>query len=262
MTPGPDSDGRIACRELRGVPEAWGRIVLATALVAVIVALSGGFGTGVLTVVPRVLYWVALAAVGAAIGILVARYGFPAFWFTQKPIAAWAIIVASITAPMTLLVAASTAVIHHIVLRPELFAEVFPSTLATTAGMTALAFLVRRHGPVETHAAASDAPPAKFLARLPARLADADLWAIEAEDHYLRLHTSKGQDLILMRLSDAVAELEGIEGARTHRSWWVARSAVTRADRADGRATLTLIDGAEVPVSRAYAKVLREHGWF
>jgi DNA-binding LytR/AlgR family response regulator len=64
-----------------------------------------------------------------------------------------------------------------------------------------------------------------------------------------------------MRLGDAVAELEGIEGAQVHRSWWVARDAITDAQRGDGRATLKLRDGAEVPVSRTYARVLRESGW-
>jgi DNA-binding LytR/AlgR family response regulator len=85
---------------------------------------------------------------------------------------------------------------------------------------------------------------------------------VEAEDHYLRLHTSLGQDLILMRLSDAVAELEGLEGAQTHRSWWVAKGAVTGTERLDGRAVLTLKDGAEVPVSRGFARELRAAGWF
>jgi DNA-binding LytR/AlgR family response regulator len=64
-----------------------------------------------------------------------------------------------------------------------------------------------------------------------------------------------------MRLSDAVAELEGIEGAQAHRSWWVARDAIADARRGDGRATLTLKDGSQVPVSRTYARVLRERGW-
>lgn len=112
-------------------------------------------------------------------------------------------------------------------------------------------------------AAAAPAPaaPPKFLERLPLKLRGAEVWAVEAEDHYLRLHTSLGQDLILLRLADAVAELEGIEGAQVHRSWWVARDAVTEAERGDGRAILTLKDGSKVPVSRTYAKVIRERGW-
>jgi DNA-binding LytR/AlgR family response regulator len=103
--------------------------------------------------------------------------------------------------------------------------------------------------------------PAKFLERLPLKLRGGEVWAVEAEDHYLRLHTSKGQDLILMRLADAISELEGIEGAQVHRSWWVARDAIADAKRGDGRATLTLKDGAEAPVSRTYARLLRERGW-
>lgn len=101
----------------------------------------------------------------------------------------------------------------------------------------------------------------KFLERLPLKLRGAEVWAVEAEDHYLRLHTSKGQDLILLRLADAISELEGIEGMQVHRSWWVARDAIADARRADGRATLTLKDGSEVPVSRTYAGLLRERGW-
>ena len=102
----------------------------------------------------------------------------------------------------------------------------------------------------------------KFLDRLPLKLRGAEIWAIEAEDHYLRLHTSKGQDLILLRLADAISELEGVEGAQAHRSWWVARDAIVAAERGDGRATLTLKDGSQVPVSRTYARTLRELGWF
>ena len=105
------------------------------------------------------------------------------------------------------------------------------------------------------------ADPPKFLERLPLRLRGAEVWAVEAEDHYLRLHTSKGQDLILLRLADAISELEGIEGAQVHRSWWVARDAIVGAERGDGRATLTLKDGSQVPVSRTFARTLREKRW-
>ena len=140
--------------------------------------------------------------------------------------------------------------------------DVLPATLAVTAMLTTLAFFVQSRAAAETHSAPRGSPPPRFLARLPAKLVGADLWAIEAQDHYLRLHTSKGDDLILMRLADAVAELEGIEGARTHRSWWVARDAVTSAERAEGRATLILRGGQRAPVSRAYVKPLREAGWF
>jgi len=65
-----------------------------------------------------------------------------------------------------------------------------------------------------------------------------------------------------MRLADAVDELEGLDGAQVHRSWWVARDAVRDVRRGDGRAVLSLPDGLEVPVSRTYGRVLREAGWY
>jgi len=98
--------------------------------------------------------------------------------------------------------------------------------------------------------------------KLPPRLRTASLLALQAEDHYLRVHTEAGDELILMRLGDAIAAVEGLDGERTHRSWWVARRAVQDVARADGRATLTLSNGVEAPVSRTYSPRLREAGWY
>mgnify|MGYP003349828451 CR=1 FL=1 len=115
---------------------------------------------------------------------------------------------------------------------------------------------------VQTHAApASPAPasppPVRFLDRLPLKLRGATLYAVQAEDHYLRLHTDRGSDLILMRLSDAVEELEGLEGARTHRSWWVAKDAVAAVLREGRTATLILKGGQEAAVARDLMPQLR-----
>src|SRR5439155_6984812 len=135
-----------------------------------------------------------------------------------------------------------TAFSGHMPTRADL-PEFFWQVTLLCVGMSYLGGLFARRRVVVIAAP----PPAKFLERLPLKLRGAEVWAVEAEDHYLRLHTSKGQDLILMRLSDAIAELEGIEGAQVHRSWWVARDAIAEARRGDGRATLTLKDGAEAP---------------
>jgi hypothetical protein len=136
--------------------------------------------------------------------------------------------------------------------------EVLWQTGLICIGASSLAVMAASRTTVIVHA---KPPEPKFLDRLPLKLRGGEVWAVEAEDHYLRLHTSKGQDLILMRLADAVAELDGIEGMQVHRSWWVARDAITEARRGDGRATLTLKDGSEVPVSRTYAAELRKRGW-
>ena len=246
----------------RNVARAWLRIIVVTLGVGAILAASGNFGAGGLDTVWHLAFWLGVSAVGVTIGVLFGVYVLPQHWLAQRPWAAWAVIVVALWAPMSIVVALVNSWAGHRMFTLALVWRAAPSTLATTAALTALAFLVGRRDPIETHAAAADSPPPKFLERLPAKLAGGELWAVEAEDHYLRLHTSLGQDLILLRLGDAIRELEGIEGARTHRSWWVARGAVRGVEREDGRATLALPDGAKAPVSRAYVKALRAGGWF
>jgi DNA-binding LytR/AlgR family response regulator len=139
-----------------------------------------------------------------------------------------------------------------------------------SAAMTALSSLIVTahqaevmafHAAPEPAPSAAPPPRARFLDRLPEKIRGGALYALEAEDHYLRAHTSKGADLILMRMADAEAELEGVEGLRVHRSWWVARAGVTAARREGDRIILTLKSGVEAPVSRANVSAVRAAGW-
>ncbi len=238
-----------------------GRGFLVAGIAGVFLALVGAFGTGDAPLGIRIAYWLVLcwsgAAAGAGVSALVQNSGLT----ERRPFVGGVVITLGVALPGTVYVWAVSSLLFGQVPQAATLPRFFLPVLVITAAITALNFLTTRQ-PVETHAAAPEAPPPRFLERLPVKLRGATLYAVAAEDHYLRLHTSKGEDLILMRLSDAVAELEGIEGAQTHRSWWVAREAVVEAKRGDGRATLTLASGAEVPVSRAYAKALREAGWF
>ncbi len=244
----------IANRHVRGV-------VLALA-VGVFLAFTGAFETNNAPLFARLVYWTVLMLLGSLAGVGVSIITERGAWLDNRPWLQGAVIVAVLTPLLVVAVWLVTMLAFcecgFPVSRMAQF--VLPVFIVTTA-MTALNYVIQKK-PAETHAAGADAAPPRFLDRLPGKLRGAELYAVEAEDHYLRLHTSKGQDLILMRLSDAVAELEGIEGARTHRSWWVAKGAVTGARRGDGRATLSLKDGAEAPVSRAYAGALRAAGWY
>ena len=105
-------------------------------------------------------------------------------------------------------------------------------------------------------------PQATIRSRLPFGFADAEIEALQAEDHYLRVHTDRGSTLILMPLSEALAAAEAAGGRRTHRSWWAARDAVVAGTRRGGRASLMMKSGLEVPVSRTFAPTLRREGWF
>ena len=101
---------------------------------------------------------------------------------------------------------------------------------------------------------------AGFLQRLPIRFRGADLWAISSEDHYLRVHTDRGEELILMRLADAIRELGEDNGLQTHRSWWVAHEGVADTRRTNGKLFLILKSGREAPVSRTYQPNVRAAG--
>jgi len=97
-----------------------------------------------------------------------------------------------------------------------------------------------------------------LLQRLPVGLGR-DLISLQAQDHYVRAVTTKGSEMLLMRLSDAEKEISGIPGFRVHRSWWVADDHLERIDRVDGKPFLVLDDGTRIPVSRTYLAQVRSH---
>ena len=221
----------------------------------------GGLGSEVLPLGVRTAYWLVMMVTGTLIGLAIMETAQHHDILGGQPVLQGALVTLGLFVPQTLIVAEAGALAFH---RPLDWNSVLgdvPPVLIISAAMTALNYLADRT-PRETHAAPEGAGPPRFFDRLPPRLRGADVYAVEAEDHYLRLHTSKGQDLILMRLGDAIAELEGVEGAQTHRSWWVAREGIDAAKRGDGRARLTLKTGAQAPVSRTFARALREAGWF
>ncbi len=140
---------------------------------------------------------------------------------------------------------------------------VLPDVLTINLAVVVLAWLTRKAlNRRETPPPVRDgiAPPT-LRAKLPPRLARARLVAVEAEDHYLRIRTDAGSALILMRLGDALEALSGADGFRTHRSWWVARTAVEAVRWQGGRGALTLSDGSSAPVSRTYAAALKGTDW-
>jgi hypothetical protein len=118
---------------------------------------------------------------------------------------------------------------------------------ATAAPVSGNAVSPRHAAPTTQHALAG---------RLPPHLKEARLLALEAEDHYLRIHTEAGSALILMRLSDAARALGSSAGQQVHRSFWVAGSAIAGTQRRDGRLFLRLVNGMEIPVSRSHREAL------
>ena len=108
--------------------------------------------------------------------------------------------------------------------------------------------------------AASTVDENVFMRRLPIEVRG-PLVRIEAQDHYLNVVTARGQAMILMRLGDAKAELEGL-GLQVHRSHWIAPDAVRKHSRIGGRDMLTMADEMQVPVSRSFRAAAQDAGLF
>jgi hypothetical protein len=223
----------------------------------------GAFETG--TAAPWALYsyWGILTFAGGAMSAWMIDRIDDQGWFGRNPFLQAAGLLLTLSTAATPLVWVMSAVALNGSWEPLRMRHLWPQVLIVGAAFLALQLFAERslaRAAAARRASASARP--KLLDRLPDKLRGAALEAIEAEDHYLRLYTDRGSALVLMRLSDAVAELEGLEGSRTHRSWWVARDAVIGAARGRGRATLRLKSGLQAPVSRTYAPLLRRSGWF
>lgn len=232
------------------------------AMAGVVLALTSAFGMSNAPLWLRLVYWVPVMLAGAAWGEVCSRLVGRWIDLDERPWLAIAALTASITGPVALLVWFVTGLVFEGQVYPlRTLPLMLGPVLIVTASVSAINVFLGKAQPIQTHAAPGG-PASRFPDRLPPPLRGAAVRAVQAEDHYLRIHTDRGSDLILMRLSDALDELEGLEGAQTHRSWWVARDAVRDVARGDGRATLTLEGGITAPVSRRYAKALRDAGWY
>tara|TARA_R110000868_G_scaffold58183_5_gene179821 strand:- start:26666 stop:27523 length:858 start_codon:yes stop_codon:yes gene_type:complete len=109
---------------------------------------------------------------------------------------------------------------------------------------------------------ADNVPPLGLGEKLPAKLRQAELLALQAEDHYVRVHTSAGSDLVLIRFADAMKLVEDRAGFRLHRSWWAAAGGLRAASYSRGSGEAELTGGLKAPISRTYAPQLRRAGLF
>lgn len=100
---------------------------------------------------------------------------------------------------------------------------------------------------------------AALLDRLPLHIGR-DVVALEAEDHYVRVHTAIGNALLFARFGDAMEALSALDGVRVHRSYWVRISAVADVRLQGKGLLLTMSNGMRVPVSHGFREVARDAG--
>jgi DNA-binding LytR/AlgR family response regulator len=274
-----------AARTAAPLPDRVLRGLVIGAIAALVLAIIGAFNTDEAAFRLRLAYWLAVVLPGSILGI-----------FIHTAIAAWggladrrwlqiAVVAVVIAIPHTFIVIVASMLmfgigvlsidtvfgfgavvlmfsfiltaINYMSSAPEM-----PNATAAPVAKPAAVLATQVESESLPLTTASAVLPAGLAERLPPRLGSGKLIALEAEDHYLRIHTDLGSDIILMRMIDAVALLDTLPGARVHRSWWVARSAVESSSSINGRTSLRLASGISAPVSRSMRPALAAQGWF
>lgn len=87
--------------------------------------------------------------------------------------------------------------------------------------------------------------------------AAADILAVQAQDHYLRIITKTGDKILLYRFRDALEDLSIIKGLKVHRSYWVRLGAIAQICENNGALEIILMNGNNIPVHKKYAESLR-----
>jgi hypothetical protein len=255
-------------------------------VIGLVLAVLAPLGSGTMTFAHRIAYWVSMALagyafyrpIGAQVVPLSERLDLPE-WFM------WSASVAIATVPMATLVwivnagggpvpipSLETALVHYAIVLVvgaiiTLLFNLLPATRSAQAGALATAPAMPRgqaQAPAFTPDVLESVPqgpaPNPLIDALPPELGS-DVIALEMEDHYVRVHTALGSEMVLMRLRDAMAHVAEIEGRQVHRSWWVARGAVEDVRREGRNVRLVLARGIEAPVARAQVSELRSAGW-
>lgn len=242
----------------------WSRWGVGVVAIAIVAAVIGPFDTlDALTLGPRFGYWLGVAALVAVnwrvVSWLLRRFiGANAPW---PPVAIDIVTAALVALPLV----QELGWINGWVFESDgrSFAErylwVAITAIVVCLGLHLVQTVVRAR--LDEEKEVRPAPEVSFLKRIPVTI-EGELLCLRTEDHYLRVYTTAGDDLILHRMKDAIKELTDVDGLQVHRSYWVARCAVRGVEKKDRKITLLLKNGLNAPVSETYASKLREAGWF
>ena len=242
-----------------------GRRLAGPLVVALVLGLVGPFGTyALLPLFPRLAYWLSVVALN---------------WMLCDIAVRWvdghlpdALPLRRIMVPLAGALAVSIPATGVVTLANGLSGIGWPGAILTLYGQVLLllgAIAVPVYALADLQEAAQQRQPggeggtAQGLALFRARLSgplDGHLLCLEMQDHYLKVHTTAGSEMLLCRMEDAARELEGL-GQRVHRSWWVADAARQGIERDGARLVIRLPNGLQVPVGRTYRPALKAARW-
>lgn len=228
---------------------------------AIGLAAVGAFGTYVAMPLPlRLVHFVGISLVLGIVAAVISETLRRAVFAGRLPI--WAAIgVAIVTAPLgAAIVLQSLQILAPRTLRYVSFGELTGQVLLINLLIGGVRLLLNRDTAVAEPQLAA-APPladtsSELREKLPFALRQTAIVALSAEDHYVRVRTDRGQALILMDLTGAIAALGPEAGIRIHRSHWIAQSRLANVNREGVR----IDEQTVLPVSRAGRKLLKDAG--
>lgn len=228
--------------------------------VSAVLGLVGPFETAIhLRLLPRALYWLVVVlstySIGYAASFVLRRWR-GRLW--PRPVVAVASGIATGFGVTVMIFAINLASFGDIPTPKDdlpLVATLFAISIIISVAMDYLLVGNGEAVPPEPERA----PPPSILDRVPIEKRAA-LVALSVEDHYVRIRTEKGEEIVLMRLADAMREVGTVAGTQVHRSHWIAFDQVRDVRREGDRAVLTMSDTSEIPVSRTNLPKLRDAG--
>jgi hypothetical protein len=233
------------------------RLTAVAVAAGLVLSTAGAFDTEASPFGARTFYWLAIAALSIA-----ALEGFhrlasrhvPAGQALLLRLIGWVVLVL----PLNMVAVLSCKLLFGGTPSLGGFMVLLPGMAAILAALQfVLITMAQPAAPRRGFVQESAAPPASARGTaetlrhvLPQTIAGAAIVALEAHDHYVKVHSARGHALVRMRLRDAIDAL-GADGVQPHRSWWVAREAIAGVQRESGRPVLVLETGQRVPVSRS-----------
>lgn len=246
-------------------------IMVAWGFVTMMMALAGPFGSYDQVALPKRLFvWLGVTAMAivlatAARVVVYRRWGIQDYW---RGAGLTSVLTALALTPLLLPLAHAAGGAYRIVPPDaiEIAGFVFCLTMGFSAFHQALETVpddlpeVPQPQPDTQPAPSGDPALPRLAERLPEEMR-APVLRVSGRDHYVEVATRAGVASLLLRFSDALAELDGVDGLQVHRSHWVAAEAVASGGRESGKVVLRLSDGGQVPVSRTYLAAVQSRGW-
>lgn len=230
-------------------------------ILGLVLGFLGPFGSYNMPAFYRFIYWVIIFNIGYFIHITAHRLTY--WYYKNRVVHPYVLYIAPIliaSIPLSVLIGFITSQFLY-----GNFSSTFTTALYVIPQVIILGIIVDtlirlilgKHKTLRP--SSTDKTGQAFINRLPVNIGKKLIYFV-MEDHYLNIYTDKGNHMILMRMKDALVELDNYHGMQVHRSYWVALDAVAKVKKESRKTILTMINGKEIPVSRKYLAAVSEIG--